>query len=72
MRSGKVVLTRYVGDPIHTVLLQHQKSKHYRCPQCPRRLNTAGGLSVHLTQVHKAQPDKYVAAKVLTMARDQH
>ncbi|SPO31557.1 related to zinc finger protein [Ustilago trichophora] len=40
------------------VLLQHQKSKHYRCPQCPRRLNTAGGLAVHLTQVHKAEPDK--------------
>ncbi|SOV09580.1 related to zinc finger protein [Ustilago sp. UG-2017a] len=40
------------------VLLQHQKSKHYRCPQCPRRLNTAGGLSVHLTQVHKAEPDR--------------
>lgn len=41
-----------------SVLLQHQKSKHYRCPQCPRRLNTAGGLSVHLTQVHKAEPDR--------------
>ncbi|TKY87560.1 hypothetical protein EX895_003574 [Sporisorium graminicola] len=40
------------------VLLQHQKSKHYRCPQCPRRLNTAGGLAVHLTQVHKAEPNK--------------
>ncbi|PWY97953.1 hypothetical protein BCV70DRAFT_165920 [Testicularia cyperi] len=40
------------------VLLQHQKSKHYRCPLCPRRLNTAGGLAVHLTQVHKAEPGK--------------
>lgn len=38
------------------VLLQHQKAKHYRCPHCPRRLNTAGGLTVHLNQVHKAEP----------------
>jgi hypothetical protein len=45
------------------VLLQHQKAKHYRCPQCPRRLNTAGGLTVHLAQVHKAEPGKCVAAR---------
>ncbi|KDN53488.1 hypothetical protein K437DRAFT_72830 [Tilletiaria anomala UBC 951] len=40
------------------VLLQHQKAKHYRCPQCPRRLNTAGGLAVHLQQVHKSEPGR--------------
>ncbi|KAN0064969.1 hypothetical protein ACQY0O_002027 [Thecaphora frezii] len=40
------------------VLLQHQKAKHYRCHLCPRRLNTAGGLAVHLTQVHKAEPER--------------
>lgn len=40
------------------VLLQHQKAKHYKCPQCPRRLNTAGGLTVHLHQVHKSEPTK--------------
>lgn len=40
------------------VLIQHQKAKHFRCPQCPRRLNTAGGLSVHLWQVHKAEPGR--------------
>lgn len=38
------------------VLLQHQRAKHYRCPYCPRRLNTSGGLTVHLHQVHKAEP----------------
>jgi len=26
---------------------------------CPRRLNTAGGLAVHLDQVHKVGTDKY-------------
>ena len=35
------------------VLLSHQKAKHFRCNHCNRRLNTAGGLSVHLQQVHK-------------------
>ncbi|KAH8913739.1 hypothetical protein BT69DRAFT_1310923 [Atractiella rhizophila] len=40
------------------VLLQHQKAKHFRCPHCPRRLNTAGGLGVHIDQVHKLGVDK--------------
>ncbi|KAM0788591.1 hypothetical protein ACM66B_001713 [Microbotryomycetes sp. NB124-2] len=40
------------------VLLQHQKAKHFRCPHCPRRLNTAGGLAVHVDQVHKLGVDK--------------
>jgi len=35
------------------VLLSHQKAKHFRCTSCSRRLNTAGGLAVHLQQVHK-------------------
>ncbi|KAM0706682.1 hypothetical protein Q7P35_006011 [Cladosporium inversicolor] len=36
------------------VLIQHQKAKHFKCDHCNRRLNTAGGLQVHLQQVHKA------------------
>lgn len=36
------------------VLTQHQKAKHFKCDHCNRRLNTAGGLAVHLQQVHKA------------------
>ncbi|KAL9105141.1 MAG: hypothetical protein Q9187_008813 [Circinaria calcarea] len=35
------------------VLINHQKAKHFKCERCGRRLNTAGGLSVHMTQVHK-------------------
>jgi hypothetical protein len=42
------------------VLLSHQKSKHFRCPHCPRRLNTAGGLAVHIDQVHKVPTDRCV------------
>lgn len=39
------------------VLMQHQKAKHFKCSMCPRRLNTAGGLAVHIQQVHKLEPD---------------
>lgn len=44
----------------HAVLMQHQKAKHFKCNLCPRRLNTAGGLAVHIQQVHKLEPEKYV------------
>lgn len=35
--------------------MNHQKAKHYKCSACNRRLNTAGGLAVHLQQVHKEE-----------------
>ncbi|GAP85428.1 putative c2h2 type zinc finger containing protein [Rosellinia necatrix] len=35
------------------LLISHQKAKHFKCDRCGRRLNTAGGLSVHMSQVHK-------------------
>ena len=37
------------------ILISHQKAKHFKCERCGRRLNTAGGLSVHMNQVHKEQ-----------------
>ncbi|TFK20021.1 hypothetical protein FA15DRAFT_682714 [Coprinopsis marcescibilis] len=39
------------------VLMQHQKAKHFKCGMCPRRLNTAGGLAVHIQQVHKLEAE---------------
>ena len=44
--------------------MQHQKAKHFKCGMCPRRLNTAGGLAVHIQQVHKLEPEKYALALV--------
>ncbi|CCX30716.1 putative C2H2 finger domain protein [Pyronema domesticum] len=35
------------------ILIHHQKAKHFKCERCSRRLNTAGGLRVHMEQVHK-------------------
>ncbi|KAH9838939.1 BUB3-interacting and GLEBS motif-containing protein [Teratosphaeria destructans] len=37
------------------ILLNHQKAKHYKCTNCGRRLNTIGGLKVHMNQVHKEE-----------------
>lgn len=39
------------------VLHDHQKAKHFQCSVggCHRRLNTAGGLRVHMQQVHKEE-----------------
>ena len=44
------------------VLLLHQKAKHFKCHACPRRLNTAGGLAVHLDQVHKLPAERITNA----------
>ncbi|PSK60545.1 hypothetical protein B9Z65_695 [Elsinoe australis] len=35
------------------ILISHQKAKHLKCTLCPRRLATAGGVAVHMQQVHK-------------------
>ncbi|KAJ1679005.1 hypothetical protein EV182_002922 [Spiromyces aspiralis] len=35
------------------ILIQHQKAKHFKCHICSKRLNTAGGMSIHVAQVHK-------------------
>ncbi|KAF2720921.1 hypothetical protein K431DRAFT_303968 [Polychaeton citri CBS 116435] len=37
------------------VLSDHQKAKHFKCDRCSRRLNTIGGLVVHMRQVHKEE-----------------
>jgi len=39
------------------ILISHQKAKHFKCPNCPKRLSTAGGLMVHVQNVHKEQID---------------
>ena len=59
-RDHKVLKLLVPNDTSVTVLMQHQKAKHFKCKHCPRKLNTAGGLAVHIQQVHKLEPDKYV------------
>jgi len=35
------------------VLIQHQKQKHFKCHVCKRKLQSIGGLVIHVYQVHK-------------------
>jgi transposase-like protein len=38
-----------------TILIQHQKAKHFKCHICNRKLNTASGMVIHGMQVHKVR-----------------
>ncbi len=49
--------------------MQHQKAKHFKCGMCPRRLNTAGGLAVHIQQVHKLEAEKYAPRSLFSNRR---
>ncbi|KAI8805966.1 hypothetical protein BJ742DRAFT_740961 [Cladochytrium replicatum] len=35
------------------VLIDHQRAKHFKCHICNKKLSTASGMSVHISQVHK-------------------
>eukprot|EP01112_Ceratiomyxa_fruticulosa_P022178 TRINITY_DN804_c0_g1_i1.p1 TRINITY_DN804_c0_g1~~TRINITY_DN804_c0_g1_i1.p1 ORF type:complete len:302 (-),score=101.82 TRINITY_DN804_c0_g1_i1:176-1081(-) len=35
------------------VLIQHQKAKHFKCYVCKKKLNSLGGMTIHVLQVHK-------------------
>lgn len=41
------------------ILVQHQKAKHFKCHVCHKKLSTAGGMSIHVLQVHKETVSKY-------------
>ena len=36
-----------------SVLIQHQKARHFKCTSCSRKLNSVGGLRIHLFQVRE-------------------
>jgi hypothetical protein len=40
------------------ILITHQRCRHFKCPVCPRKLNSPSGLLVHAAQVHKLTLDK--------------
>ena len=35
------------------ILIQHQKTKHFKCPYCPKKLVSVKGMKTHVLQVHK-------------------
>lgn len=42
------------------ILVQHQKARHFKCHVCHKKLSTAGGMAIHVLQVHKEQVTKSV------------
>ncbi|GAA0159748.1 DNA metabolism protein [Lithospermum erythrorhizon] len=45
------------------ILIQHQKAKHFKCHVCHKKLSTAGGMTIHVLQVHKENITKVPNAK---------
>lgn len=45
------------------VLIQHQKAKHFKCPNCHKKMVTAFALMNHMFQVHKESLKKVPNAK---------
>jgi len=46
-----------------SVLIQHQKARHFKCPTCNKRFTNAPGMGVHMLQVHKQTLEKVPNAK---------
>jgi hypothetical protein len=47
-----------------TTLIMHQKTKHFKCEVCNRKLTSAHALCVHSLQVHKVTVTQVPDAKV--------
>lgn len=45
------------------MLIQHQRAKHFKCPQCHKKISSAQGMMVHVFQVHKETIEKVPGAK---------
>ncbi|XP_004232645.1 protein SUPPRESSOR OF FRI 4 [Solanum lycopersicum] len=45
------------------ILVQHQKAKHFKCHVCHKKLSTAGGMAIHVLQVHKETVSQVPNAK---------
>jgi hypothetical protein len=37
------------------VLVQHQRTKHYKCHICHKKMNSGSGLAIHVLNVHKEE-----------------
>jgi hypothetical protein len=42
------------------VLIQHQMAKHFKCPECPRKLENVASMISHMQGVHKQKLTKCV------------
>lgn len=65
-RSRPVIFCYYCDRLFENerVLIQHQRAKHFKCPQCHKKVSSAHGMMVHVFQVHKETIDKVPGAKI--------
>lgn len=49
------------------ILVQHQKAKHFKCHVCHKKLSTAGGMAIHVLQVHKESVTKYFSINLVIL-----
>ncbi|OUM59696.1 hypothetical protein PIROE2DRAFT_14696, partial [Piromyces sp. E2] len=40
------------------VLIQHQKARHFKCPNCHKKLSSTRGMVIHASQVHNEEVKK--------------
>jgi len=65
-RHNKALIFCYYCDrqfENERVLIQHQRAKHFKCPQCNKRISSAHGMQLHVFQVHKETIDRVPHAK---------
>lgn len=46
-----------------TILIQHQRTKHFQCPTCHKKLTTATALKTHCLYVHKEEINRVPNAR---------
>lgn len=65
-KRQKAVIFCYYCDRVfddEAVLIQHQRAKHFKCPECFKKISSAHGMMEHCYQVHKESLDKVPNAK---------
>ncbi|MQM17370.1 hypothetical protein Taro_050341 [Colocasia esculenta] len=51
------------------ILVQHQKAKHFKCHVCHKKLSTAGGMAIHVLQVHKETVTNILAIAFFVLSK---
>nr|XP_025884327.1 protein SUPPRESSOR OF FRI 4 isoform X1 [Solanum lycopersicum]XP_025884328.1 protein SUPPRESSOR OF FRI 4 isoform X1 [Solanum lycopersicum] len=48
------------------ILVHHQKAEHFKCCVCHKKHSTAGGIAIHVLQVHKETVSQVPNANLLS------
>lgn len=65
-KRQKAVIFCYYCDRVfdsEKVLIQHQRAKHFKCPECYKKINSTRGMMEHAYQVHKVSLETVPNAK---------